>query len=120
MDASHVAPPPVAQLNDEQGAAEVEQALAARRNRRVNLAQLANKGKHKRRDDEDNSSDSDSETEQPQEPVLPVKVQGPVKSLTQSPVEGKHTLYRFMYLFENILTSQAGGHGLDFGSLTRR
>src|SRR5258708_7538933 len=100
MEASHVAPPSIAQLNDEQGAAEVEQALAARRNHRFSLA-VVNKGKGKRRDEEESSLDSDNEREQPQDPVVPVKIERPVLALAESSSEMKHALYRFMYLFEN-------------------
>ena len=130
MDVSHVAPPPIAQLSDAQDLAEVERALAARRNHRFSLAHV-NKGK--RRDEEDSSSDYADEGEQPQEPGVPVRVEGPVLALADSLSAGKQALYRFMYLFENqrgcvanhyniafILTSKAGGHGSGFGSLTRR
>ena len=132
MEVSHVAPLPVTQLNDEQDAAEVEQALAARRNHRFSLA-VVNKGKGKRMDEDDSSSECANEGEQPQEPVVPVKVEGPVLALTDSSSEVKQALYRFMYLLENqrgcvahnsrlafILTLKAARHGLDFGSLTGR
>lgn len=108
MEVPHVAPPPVAQLNDEQGLAEVEQALAARRNQRFSLA-LVKKGKDKRRDEDDSSLGYANEMEQPQEPAVPVRVEGPVLSLASSEV--KHALYRFMYLFENqrgCVTSNSG------------
>lgn len=98
MEVPHVAPPPVVQLNDEQSLAEVEQALAARRNQRFSLA-LVKKGKDKRRDEDDSSSGYANEMEQPQEPTDPVRVEGPVLSFASSEV--KHALYRFMYLFEN-------------------
>ena len=132
MEISHVAPPPVAQLNDEQESAEVEQALAARRNHRFNLA-LVNKSKGKRRDEDDSSSEYANEGEQPQDPVVPVRVEGPVLDFTENSTEVKQALFRFMYLFENqrgyvtnsskpacILTPRAERHGLDFGSLTKR
>jgi hypothetical protein len=132
MEVPYVAPPPVAQLNDEQAAAEVEQALAARRNHRFSLA-LLNKGNRKRSEEEDSSSDHDDERGQPQEPIVPVRIEGPVLALADSSSDMKQALYRFMYLFENqrgcvvdtstvayILTLKTGGHGLDFGSRTRR
>lgn len=132
MEVPHATLLPVTQLNDEQGAAEVEQALAARRNHRFSHA-LVNKGKGKHRDEDDSSSECENEGEQPQEPVVPVKVDGPVSALTESSSEVKQPLYRFMYLFENqrgyvthnsklafILTLKAAGHGLEFSSLTRR
>lgn len=100
MEVPHVAPPPVAQLNDEQGVAEVEQALAARRNQRFSLVPVK-KGKGKRRDEDDNCSDYINEMNQPQEPTVPVRIEGPVFSLADSSSEVKHALYRFMYLFEN-------------------
>ena len=131
MEVLHVVPLPVTTLNDEQGAAEVEQALAARRNHRFNHALV--KGKGKRKDEDDSSSECENEGEQPQEPVVPVKVEGPVLALTESLSEVKQALYRFMYLFENQrgcvahhsrlafnLTLKAAGHGLDSSSLTRR
>ena len=95
-----VPPPPVAQLNDEQGVAEVERALAARRNQRFSLVPVK-KGKGKRRDEDDNSSEYINEMNQPQEPTVPVRVEGPVLSLADNSSEVKHALYRFMYLFEN-------------------
>ena len=110
MEVPHVAPPPVAQLNDEQGVAEVEQALAARRNQRFSLVPVK-KGKGKRRDEDDNSSDYVNEMNQPQEPAVPVRVEGPVLSLADNSSEVKHALYRFMYLFENqrgCVTSSSG------------
>ena len=99
MDVSHVAPPPVAQL-DEQAAAEVEQALAARRGHRFSLALVA-KGKGKRKDEEDGCPDHADQREQPQEPVLPVKFEGPVLDFADSSSAVKQALYRSMYLFEN-------------------
>jgi hypothetical protein len=132
MEAPHLAPPPVAHLNDEQDSAEVEQALAARRNHRFSLA-LITKGKRKHMDEEDSDSDYANQREQPLEPAVPVKVEGPVLAVADGSSEAKRALYRFMYLFENqrgyvvdssspgfVLTPRAGGHGLDFGSRTRR
>jgi hypothetical protein len=116
METPHVAPPPVAQINDEQGLAEVEQALAARRSQRFSLA-LLKKGEGKRRDEDDSSSDYANEMDQPQEPVVPVRVQGPVLSLADSSSEVKHALYRFMYLFENqrgcVTSNSAAGLALS-------
>jgi len=100
MEVPHVAPPPVVQLDDDQGVAEVEQALAARRSHRFSLA-FVNKSKGKRRDEDDSSSDCANDMDQPQEPAVPVRVEGPVLSLADSSSEVKHALYRFMYLFEN-------------------
>ena len=112
MEVPHVAPPPVAQLDDEQGLAEVERALAsaAKRNQRFNLV-LVKKGKGKRLDEDDDSSDYASAMNQPQEPAVPVRVEGPVLSFADGSSEVKHALYRFMYLFENqrgCVTSNLG------------
>jgi hypothetical protein len=70
MEVLHVAPPPVAQLNDERGLAEVEEALAARRNHRFSRA-LVNKGKGKRRDEDDSSSDYANEGISLRSPLSP-------------------------------------------------
>jgi len=111
MEIPRVAPPPVAQINDEQGLAEVEQALAARRNPRFSLS-FVKKGEGKRRDEDDNTSDYANEMDQPQEPTVPVRVEGPVLSLADSASEAKHALYRFMYLFENQRGCVAPNSGL--------
>ncbi len=62
-------------------------------------------------DEDDNSSGYASPINQPQEPAVPVRVEGPVLSLADGSSEVKHALYRFMYLFENqrgCVTSNSG------------
>lgn len=117
MEVPHVAPPPVAQLDDEQGLAEVERALAsaAKRNQRFNLV-LVKKGKGKRLDEDDDSSDYASAINQPQEPAVPVRVEGPVLSFADGSSEVKHALYRFMYLFENQRGCVTSNFGLTLSS----